>query len=260
MARLNKPRSPGEASSEWLQALVDLAPDCIITIDEAGRIIEFNPAAEKTFGYRRAEILGQPMVDKIIPKRQREARRRGLTKFLSTGIPQMVSTRLEVTGMRADGSEFPVELTVITAHPEATPVYIAYLRDISEQKRAAEERLRHAEHLKRVLLHTALALARTVEIRDPYTAGHQRRVAHLAASIAHDLELQDQRVEGIFFGGLLHDIGKIAVPAEILSRPGKLADEDWAYLKTHCLKGWEIVKSIEFPWPVSRSPSNTMST
>jgi putative nucleotidyltransferase with HDIG domain len=96
-----------------------------------------------------------------------------------------------------------------------------------------------------------LAISRTVEIRDPYTAGHQHRVAHLAAALAETLELSEAFIEGVFMGALIHDIGKIAVPSEILSRPGKLLDEDIMYLQIHCLKGYEILKPVDFPWPVA---------
>jgi len=88
-------------------------------------------------------------------------------------------------------------------------------------------------------------------MRDPYTSGHQRRVAHLAATMAEALKLDDECIEGIFLGALIHDIGKIAVPSEILSRPGKLLEEDVKYLKIHCHKGYEILHPVSFPWPVA---------
>lgn len=90
-----------------------------------------------------------------------------------------------------------------------------------------------------------------LEIRDPYTAGHQKRVANLAVSIAKRIGLAEDRIEGLFLGALIHDIGKVAIPGEILSRPGKLQEEDELYLRTHCLKGYEILKNIDFPWPIA---------
>jgi PAS domain S-box-containing protein/putative nucleotidyltransferase with HDIG domain len=244
--------SYGEPSAAWLRALVENALDCIITIDEAGRIIEFNPAAEATFGYRRADVIGSPMAEKIIPKRYQDAHYKGITHFLAGGDAHMIGKRVEVVAQRANGNEFPAELTVVAVHPETAPVFTAYLRDLSERLEAKEQRLQAAKQIKRILLETVFTVAHVVEARDPYTAGHQRRVAHLAASIAEFLGLSEMLVEGIFFAALLHDIGKIAVPAEILSRPGKLQPEDRSYLKTHCLKGYEIVKEIDFPWPVAK--------
>lgn len=247
-----------DLSSAWLRALVDSAADSIVTIDAAGRIIAFNPAALRTFGYRREEVIGHMMADKIIPPDQREAHARGMTRFLATGSPRIIGRWVEMEAMRADGGTFPVELNVISVGPDAGPVFTAYLRDISEHKQAIAvhkeaiaERHRHAANLKRTLLQTILAVSRTIELRDPYTAGHQRRVAHLAAAMGAEMGLADNVVEGLFFGALIHDIGKIAVPAEILSRPGKLQREDRIYIETHCRKGHEIVRSVNFPWPVA---------
>jgi putative nucleotidyltransferase with HDIG domain len=154
--------------------------------------------------------------------------------------------------MRADQSVFPAEMWVISVNPENSPVFIAYIRDISKQKKAELEHREYTVAIKKTLVQTILAISRTVEIRDPYTAGHQHRVAHLAAALAETLKLSEAFIEGVFLGALIHDIGKIAVPSEILSRPGKLLDEDVKYLQIHCQKGYEILKPVNFPWPVAQ--------
>jgi putative nucleotidyltransferase with HDIG domain len=99
-------------------------------------------------------------------------------------------------------------------------------------------------------MQTIEAVARIAEMRDPYTAGHQRRVATLAVAIAVELGLSEQRIEGIRVGALIHDIGKITVPAEILSRSGRLADVEFSIIKGHTEAGHEIMKGVSFPWPV----------
>ncbi len=91
-----------------------------------------------------------------------------------------------------------------------------------------------------------------VEMRDPYTAGHQRRVADLARSIASEMGLSKDQIDGIRTAGLIHDIGKISVPAEILSRPEKLTNLAFELIKTHAQSGYDILKDIEFPWPIAR--------
>ena len=98
---------------------------------------------------------------------------------------------------------------------------------------------------------TIEALATLSEVRDPYTAGHQRRVTRLACAVARELGLPADRVAGLRVIGLLHDMGKISVPAEILSKPGKLSDTEFAIIKSHAQAGYEIVKEIRFPWPVA---------
>ena len=245
------PRIQKDISSEWLQLLVDSALDGIITMDSYGRIIAFNPAAEKIFGYKKNEIIGQRVSEKLVPEKSRSAYEKSLAHYLTTGESKIIGHRIELEAMRSGGTAFPAEVEVISVKSSKEPLFIAYVRDISERKAIFEERLHYADTIKTTLLQTLLAVSKTVEIRDPYTAGHQRRVAHLAASIAELMGLSDEEIEGIFLGALIHDIGKIAVPAEILSRPGKLRGEDIQYLKIHCEKGYEILKPVDFPWPIA---------
>ena len=95
------------------------------------------------------------------------------------------------------------------------------------------------------------ALARTVEVRDPYTAGHQRRVGELAAAMALQMGLGEQAAEGLRVGGMLHDAGKIKIPAEILAKPGLLSTTEFELIKVHAQAGFEILAPIHFPWPVA---------
>lgn len=244
-------KSTPDISSRWLHALVEFAIDGVITMDDTGRIIAFNPAAEKIFGYRSDQVVGQTVSDRLIPASMREAHEKGLAGFLATGGGKIINRRVEVNAMRADRSVFPAEMDVISVSQDSPQVFMAYIRDISEQKQAERERLRLSMNIKKMLLQTILVISRTVEIRDPYTAGHQRRVAHLAANIAKAIRLSEERMEGVVLGALIHDIGKIAVPSEILSRPGKLTDEDISYLQTHPRKGYNILKPVSFPWPIA---------
>jgi putative nucleotidyltransferase with HDIG domain len=94
-------------------------------------------------------------------------------------------------------------------------------------------------------------MAYTIETRDPYTAGHQRRVTKLASAIAEEMNLSTNQKEGVRLAGGLHDLGKIYVPAEILAKPGKLSPVEYNIIKTHPQVGFDIIKSIEFPWPIA---------
>lgn len=120
---------------------------------------------------------------------------------------------------------------------------IDHLRDRSERHRANAQ-------LERVLESTIQAVAATVEVRDPYTAGHQRRVSDFAVAVAREMGLAEDRVKGILVAGLVHDIGKISVPIELLNRPGKLTAIEFEMIKLHASVGHDILKGIEFPWPV----------
>lgn len=117
--------------------------------------------------------------------------------------------------------------------------------------RARAEHMGILEKLEHSLDHAVTAIAATVEMRDPYTAGHQRRVALLATAIAKEMRLDENFAEGLRMAGVVHDIGKIHVPAEILASPAKLTDAEFEIIKTHSKAGYEILKGIDFPWPVA---------
>jgi PAS domain S-box-containing protein len=144
-------------------AILESALDAIITMDQSGRIIDFNPAAEKLFGYRRAEVMGKTVVDTIVPNRLRDAYRGGLRDFLRTGRQPLLGHRIEMPAMRSDGTEFASELSISTTHlPNGQLLFTAYLRDVSEQKCAAEvERTltRELEHRSNNLLSVIQAIA-----------------------------------------------------------------------------------------------------
>lgn len=124
-------------------------------------------------------------------------------------------------------------------------------RTRDERDHLQQEQLLGVERLKAALIGTIGAVALTVEKRDPYTAGHQQRVAELCVAIGRKLEFPEDRLEGLRLGATIHDIGKIYVPAEILNRPGKLAAVEFEIIKSHPQVGYDIVKDVKFPWPVN---------
>src|SRR6266481_4095027 len=121
-------------------AILASALDSIVTIDHEGRITEFNPAAERTFGYRRDGVMGKHLADVMIPRSLREEHRRGLARYLATGEARVLGRRIEMTAVRAGGSEFPVELAITRIPLDGPPSFTGYLRDITERKQAIDER------------------------------------------------------------------------------------------------------------------------
>lgn len=111
---------------------------------------------------------------------------------------------------------------------------------------------RHETLLRESLKQSVQAIAATVESRDPYTAGHQKRVAELATAIGREMGLDEERIQGIGFAGIIHDLGKVHIPAEILSKPGKLSDIEYQLIQTHPEAGYDIVKDVRFPWPIAQ--------
>jgi putative two-component system response regulator len=124
---------------------------------------------------------------------------------------------------------------------------------LTEERQRAEEELRHSyEKLQRALEGTVYTLVAATEMRDPYTAGHQRRVAQLACAIANEMGLPEEQIEGIRMAALIHDMGKITVPAEILSKPTPLSDHERGLIKNHAQVGHDVSKGMDFPWPLAQ--------
>jgi diguanylate cyclase (GGDEF)-like protein/PAS domain S-box-containing protein len=135
------------AESEARKAgILEAVLDCIMTIDHRGRIVEFNPAAERTFGYRRADVVGREMAQLIIPASLRAAHREGMARYLAAGVGGAIDRRFETTAMRADGTEFPVELSITRIPSAGPPMFTGFLRDITVQKRMLEQLSYRAAH------------------------------------------------------------------------------------------------------------------
>jgi PAS domain S-box-containing protein len=416
-----------QESAERFSNMTESAQDGIVILNDDGLITFWNAAAERLFGYPRQEMLGRDMHHIAAPPRYHEAIEKGWPLFRTTGQGAVVGATIEAFGLRRDGSEFPMELSISSAQVKGRWHAIGIIRDISERKRAelalqrsnrflrtlsrcnetlihaAEEnrllqdmcrlivevgefplawvgytgrdngeairvmahfgapgqaliehhiadwsdeqraacpmyramgtgqrqvaqdiagqagcapcQLRAAEsgygssvslpllgeggvvlgalsiyareawafgqeelaifdelagdlafgvvtlrqraeqeenarRLERAMEDTIQAIATTIEARDPYTAGHQRRVVQLAAAIAEELGLPERRITGVRRGAEIHDIGKIYIPAEILSRPGRLNPVEFNLIQMHPQVGFDIIKDIDFPWPV----------
>jgi len=151
MTELKRAEEALRASQAQKSAVIDLALDAVIVIDEQGRILEFNPSAERMFGISRADALGREMAELIMPARFRDQHRSGMKRYLASGQHAVLGRRLEMTALRADGSEFPVELAIDATDVDGRPIFTGFLRDITERKRAeadlreSEERARASE-------------------------------------------------------------------------------------------------------------------
>ncbi len=124
--------------------------------------------------------------------------------------------------------------------------------NIKNRNLAERKLLESVERLRAVIESIVEAMSLAIEKRDPYTSGHQRRVASLADAVAREMELPQDQVDGIRIAAMLHDIGKISIPGEILSKPGRLTGPEMAMIREHPRTGYDILKGIEFPWPVSQ--------
>jgi len=150
VAQLQDARERARTGEAHTRAMLDSSLDAIIMIDQEGRVVEWNAAAEQTFKYTRSEALGRPMAELIIPESLRASHLAGLARHLRTGEAKILGRRVEMPARRADGSEFPVELTVVRVSLPGKPLFTGFVRDLSERRRA-EEALRISDERLRLL-------------------------------------------------------------------------------------------------------------
>ena len=230
-------------------ALIKASPLGITAIDLDGNIRLWNKAAELNSGWSEEEVIGRSI--KFLSADSWEAyeelRQRTLLKEVFTSLPMKVT--------RKDGlkSTFSYSTAPILNAENQVVGTMALLYDITEKTRMELALKDSLEKMNRLFAETVEALASAVETRDLYTASHQRRVASMACAIAGEMEgISADRMEGIRTAAILHDIGKLYVPFEVLNKPGNLKDIEFALIKSHPQAGHDILETIEFPWPVAR--------
>jgi PAS domain S-box-containing protein/putative nucleotidyltransferase with HDIG domain len=234
-------------SDERYRSLVERANEGIAIIQE-GLIKYVNPFLEEMSGYRAEELIDTPFsryiatdeLSKIVDIYRRRMARE-----------QIVQT-CESIVKRKDGQRIFVEFSGGIITHQGKPADLVIIRDITKRKKSEDELNRTLEMLRKAMGATIQALNLTVEMRDPYTAGHQRRVADLARSIAKEMGISQEKIDAIRMAASIHDIGKIAIPSEILSKPGRINENEFSLIKTHPQVGYDILKTIEFPWPVAQ--------
>ncbi len=227
--RLEQRMAQLQRETDQLYTIIDGSADGIIVVNRRGIVSFANRAAEGLFG-RRAKNLRGRLLGHIVGKSQ----------------------EVELDILHKDGSTGTVELHMTEVNWEGQKSFLATIRDVSESRRLHHELQQSFDRTRRILGETVFALASAVETRDPFTAGHQRRVAKLTSAIAGELGLTQKEIEGIRLAAQVHDIGKICVPARILNKPGRLHDSEFDIVKKHPRVGHDILKSIEFPWPVAQ--------
>ncbi len=192
--------------------------------------------------------INMPEMDGIELLRQVKARF-DASVMIMTGFVDAY-TYEEIVGLGAsDFIEKPVRLKEIVARLRRVLMERATLADRNRALAALQANL---EKFKRAMVGTIQAISMAIELRDPYTAGHQQRVAELACAIARELGLSEDTIYGLRMASVLHDLGKITVPAEILTRPGRLNHLEYGIIKNHVQAGYDIIRNIEFPWPLAK--------
>jgi PAS domain S-box-containing protein/putative nucleotidyltransferase with HDIG domain len=214
--------------------LFDQASDGFFVVSAENHFLDANAQGLAMLGYTRDELLQMNVADVLV--RTERPRLDVEPKLMMAGQPHLA----EWEHLRQDGSVFMGEVSARKLNVQS---YLAIVRDLTERKQAEEK-------LLAAMVGSINSLAAAIEMRDPYTSGHQRGVAELACAMAREMGPDGERIRGIELGGILHDIGKISVPAEILAKPGKISDSEVAIIRQHPQRGYEILKTLESPWPL----------
>ena len=249
---------------QQLADIIRFLPDATLAIDKEKRIIIWNKAIEKMTGMPAAEMIGKGNYAYSIP-------------FYGEERPQLMDLVLldqnEEIAARYSNITFDDGSIMADAFcnalynnkgawvfAKASPLHdqsgniigaIESIRDITDRKQAEEKLQQTLESLRKSFGATVQVMVSAIESRDPYTSGHQVRSANLACAIATEMGLSQDKIEGLRMAGSIHDIGKISIPAELLSKPTKLSELEFSMIKEHAQRGYEMLKDVESPWPLA---------
>ena len=230
-----------------IQKILDSLPFYVMIINQKHEILLANKAVEAEFNQRADQIIGR-YCPKVIHGIDTEYENCPLPEAVKTGRPVEKEFYDQTIGRWIKTAIYPFEYKP----SENGLAYFHVAQDITENK-LAEEKLKASVEKLNIITHSIIeAITKTVEKRDPYTAGHQQRVSRLAAGIAGKMNLTQEKIEGIQIAALVHDIGKIVIPIDILSKPGRINFHEYSLIKAHSETGYEILQGIEFPWPVAQ--------
>ncbi|MFC2172784.1 HD domain-containing phosphohydrolase [Acidobacteriota bacterium] len=235
-------------------------------LEKEGHVVETAEDAEKAFQILDEKEFDVVLADIIMPKISGVELLESIQKaspelkvILITGEPTVETAAKAVREGAFDYLVKPVtreEIWKVVGHA-------AIVKELEDENRRYRDHLeelildrteqlqKNVKKLSKAIRGVIKAMAKTIEMRDPYTAGHQRRVTRLALAIAREMELPKQQIEGLHMAALIHDLGKITIPAEILNKTGHIGKIAYELIKTHPQVGYDILKSIDFPWPVA---------
>jgi PAS domain S-box-containing protein/putative nucleotidyltransferase with HDIG domain len=238
-------RKNAEQMLNLTQFSVDHAADSVFWLDSEGAVLYVSEATCQTLGYTLEELLRLTIFD--VDSTLNRARYESNWERIKTEG----TVRFETLHRTKDGREFPAEVTLNYVVYEGQQYNCVFARDITERKHTAHQLEESLTRLRESQATIIQVLSSVTELRDPYTAGHQQRVAQICVAIAGRMGLSAERVEGLEVAALLHDVGKVSVPLEVLSIPGKFSLLQRMLVEGHVAAGYEILRPIYLPWPVA---------
>ena len=237
-------------SEERLRDLIYSFADWVWEVDKDGVYTYSSQKVADILGEPAEHIIGKTPFDFMPPD---EAKRIAAI-FFETAARRSPLKDLENWNIRSNGHKICLLTNGVPILDEKSTLkgYRGVDKDITAQKQMQEQLQQTLESLRKAVGVTVQVIASAVEIRDPYTFGHQIRTADLARAIADEMGLPLEMIEGISMAGSIHDIGKLSIPAEILSKPAKLSEIEYSLIKEHSRSGYEILKNVESPWPLAQ--------
>ena len=235
-------------SAMQFRAMVEQSIAGILIIQD-GKFAYVNPRLVEVHGYAsQDELVGTDPLTLFV-ERDRPAAVETIRRLLSGEVNRISHT---LTALRKDGSTVELGINSARASYRGRPAIIAMMQDISEKKHAEEQIVHYVAQLEAAFMSTVKVATTLGEMRDPYTAGHERRVAEIAVAIGAEIGFDPRRQEGLRVAGYLHDVGKITIPSEILAKPGKLSPIEFKLIQGHARASYDVLKDVEFPWPVAQ--------
>ena len=247
-----------------LDEIIDFLPDPTFVINLEGKVVRWNRAIEKMTGIPKSAMIGKgnyeyaisfygqrrPILIDLIMMSDKDFEKDHYEKAHREGDIMYAETYASHIYEGKGASLWVVASKLFDASGNAIGA-IESIRNITRHKQAEEDLQKTLENFRKALATTIQVMVSVVEIRDPYTAGHQHRVANLAQAIATEMGLAPETIEGAGMAGSIHDIGKLSVPAEILVKPGRLTEMEFSLIKEHPRMGYEMLKDVELPWHVA---------
>ncbi|MDD5772038.1 MAG: PAS domain S-box protein [bacterium] len=245
---LQKSRDELIQSREYVNNIIHYMYEALFVVSIDGYIKTVNEAACELLGYEEKELIGKS-VESIFAEEDFMASRTDLQDL----IKEEYVKNIEEEFLSKAGEKIPVIFSSSVMHDsKGSTQGIIFVAQSMMERKQLEEKLHHTLLTLRKAMKGAIqAMALTVERRDPFTSGHQQRVADLARGIAREMGLTDERIDGLRMCAVVHDLGKMFIPSDILTKSTKLTENEYNIIKTHPQAGYEILREIEFPWPIA---------
>ena len=240
-----------EKEKNKLQKYIDIAGIILKIVDKDGKVSLINNRGCEVLEYTKEEILGKNWIDNFVPERLKNKMNDILMKLKSNQTVAYEYFEHPILTKSGEEKIISWSNTILKDERDEFQGILSSGEDVTIKSRVERELQENYQKLQQIMEDTVYTMAKVVEKKDPYSAGHQKRVSQIATAIAKEMKLPKNKIEGLRVASLVHDIGKIGMPIEILSKPSGLTELGYDLMTEHPMTGYNILKEIDFPWPVA---------